>query len=174
MSTPVKVRKRIGIIFIIMLCLLTALIMRLVWVQFVMGEDLRQKAFAVRFRNMEVKAKRGVIYDAKGRPLAISVSTDSFYAIPAQVRKKGKADESATKIAEILGMNKEEVLNLITKKQAFVWLKRHVPDEKAQALKALKLSGISYVEEPERFYPKGKLLSNVIGFADIDRALSPG
>jgi len=168
LSVPIKTRKRIGLVFVIALGLLCALCLRLVWVQFVMGEELRQKAFAARFRNVEVKAKRGVVYDAKGRPLAISVSTDSFYAIPAQVRKSEKATETATKLAGILGLEQAKVLEQITRRQAFVWLQRHVPDEKAKAIKELKLPGIAFVEEPERFYPKGMLLANVLGFSGID------
>lgn len=180
LSVSIDVRKRIRNIFIGVLIALVFLIARLIWVQFVMGEELREKAYAARFRNVEVKAKRGVIYDAKGRPLAISVSTDSFYAIPAQVKKSKRADEIAGIIAEVLELKKEDVLKLITKNQAFVWIKRHVPEEKANKLKTLglpagentaatkSLPGIKYVEEPERFYPKGMLLANVLGFAGID------
>ena len=153
---------------------------RLVWVQLVKGEALRQKAYAVRFRNVEVKAKRGIIYDAQGKPLAISVSTDSFYANPAEVKKSKREKEIAQKIAGILELEPDKVLQQITKEQAFVWIKRHVPEEKAKALKAAKLPataefaatnslpGIKSVEEPERFYPKGQLLANVLGFAGID------
>lgn len=141
---------------------------RLIWVQFIKGEELRQKAFENRFRNIEVKAKRGVIYDAKGRPLAISVSTDSFYAIPVQVRNSKKEDEIADNIASVLELDKEKVKTLITKRQAFVWIKRHVPADKARLLKDMKLPGINYVEEPQRFYPKGKLMAHLLGFAGID------
>jgi stage V sporulation protein D (sporulation-specific penicillin-binding protein) len=180
LSASMEMRKRIGIVFLGVIVALVALAVRLVWVQFVMGEELRQKAYATRFRNVEVKAKRGVIYDAKGRPLAISVSTDSFYAIPAEVRRSKREKEIAEKVAEALGLNQEKVLELITKRQAFVWIQRHAPEEKAKVLKSMTLPattefratkglpGIKYVEEPERFYPKGKLLANVLGFAGID------
>lgn len=168
MSVPVTIRKRIGFVFFVAIFLLLAVMLRLVWIQFIQGENLRQKAFAARFRNVEVKAKRGIIYDTRGRPLAISVSTDSFYAIPAQVRKADKVKETAEKLAEILEMDKEKVQSLITKHQAFVWIKRHVPDEQGQKIKALKLKGINYVEEPERFYPKDKLLAHILGFAGMD------
>lgn len=166
--SAMRIRKRIGLVFAVVAVMLLVLLTRLVWVQFVIGEELRQKAFLARFRNVEIKAKRGAIYDAKGRPLAISVSTDSFYAIPAEVRKVGKAEETAQKLAAILEMDQGKVLELITKHQAFVWIQRHVPDEKARAIKELNLSGISYVEEPERFYPKGQFMSHVLGFCGID------
>jgi stage V sporulation protein D (sporulation-specific penicillin-binding protein) len=148
-----------------MLILLTG---KLFFVQFIQGEKLRQLAYDVRFRNMPVMARRGIIADAKGKPLAISVSTDSFYAIPNQVRKYKKERETAEKIARILNLDKEKVLQLITKRQAFVWIQRHVPEEKARALKSLHLKGINFVEEPERFYPKNNLLANVLGFSGID------
>jgi len=163
-----------------MTLLLIVLAGRLVWVQLVKGEELRQKAFAVRFRNVEVKAKRGTIYDAQGKPLAISISTDSFYANPAEVKRSKREKEIAQKVAEILELEPDKVLQQITKEQAFVWIKRHVPEEKAQKLKTAKLPataeftatnslpGIKSVEEPERFYPKGQLLANVLGFAGID------
>ena len=168
MSVSIKKRKRIGLIFLLASVILLVIVSRLVWVQFVIGEELRQKAFTARFRNVEIKAKRGIIYDAKGKPLAISVSTESFYAIPAQIRKSQNAEEIATKIAQIIGVEQANVLELITKQQAFVWIQRHVPDDQAKAIKALNFEGISYVEEPERFYPKGKLMANILGFAGID------
>lgn len=166
--SSIKTRKRIGFVFLMATVMLLILSARLIWVQFVIGEELREKAFMARFRNVEVKAKRGAIYDAKGRPLAISVSTDSFYAIPAQVKKEGNADEKAAQIAQILEMDQTKVLELITKQQAFVWIQRHVTDEKAKQLKALELGGIKYVEEPERFYPKGTLMAQVLGFCGVD------
>lgn len=168
MSISIKIRKRVGLIFLAAALISFVIGARLVWVQFIVGEELRQKAFEARFRNVEVKAKRGAVYDAKGRPLAISVSTDSFYAIPAQVRKSGKAEETARQIAQTLDLDEKHVLEIITKHQAFVWIKRHVPDETAKALKTLNLEGIRFVEEPERFYPKGSLLANVLGFAGVD------
>ena len=180
MPITIKTKKRIVIIFFLITGMLIALAGRLVWVQLVMGEELRQKAYAVRFRNVEVKAKRGVIYDAKGKPLAISVSTDSFYANPAEVKRSERENEIAQKIAAVLEMEEEKVLDLITKNQAFVWIKRHVPEEKAKTLQSLNLPktakfakteglpGIKSVEEPERFYPKEQLLANVLGFAGID------
>lgn len=180
MSLTIKTKKRIVLIFFLMAGMLFALTARLVWVQLVRGEELRQKAYAVRFRNVEVKAKRGVIYDAKGKPLAISISTDSFYANPAEVKRSKREKEIAQKIAEVLELEEEKVLELITKNQAFVWIKRHVPEEKAKILKSLNLPatsefaetqglpGINSVEEPERFYPKEQLLANVLGFTGID------
>ncbi len=161
-------KKRILFLFLVIALLFFGITARLVWVQFIIGDELSEKASMARFRSVEVKAKRGAIYDAKGRPLAISVNTDSFYAIPSQVKKEAQIEEKAVLIAQILERDADEILELITREQAFVWVQRQVPDDKAARLKELKIDGIKYVEEPERFYPKGELLSQTLGFCGID------
>ena len=40
--------------------------------------------------------------------------------------------------------------------------------ESAHALRALKLEGIGFIPESQRFYPKGSLASHVLGFVGVD------
>ncbi len=54
-----------------------------------------------RIREIPVEAKRGIIYDRTGRELAVSVSTESVYAIPAEIKN---AEETAAKLAAILAL----------------------------------------------------------------------
>ena len=118
-----NMKKRISFIFLISALLVGLLVVRVAWIQFVMGEELQAKAIDSRLRNIDVKAKRGIIYDRNGNPLAISVSTDSVYAVPAQVRRSGKVDEIAKALAEVLELEVmlKEKLN---KKVAFEWIKK--------------------------------------------------
>lgn len=164
----VSMKKRIGFVFLCTATLLVLLVTRVFWIQFIQGKDLQEKALNNRLRDIEVKAKRGVIYDSNGSPLAISVSTGSVYAVPAQVKKSGKLDETATKLAEILELDEKKVKAKLEKNIAFEWIKRRVPDEKVKKIKELKLPGINFVEENQRYYPKGKLAAHVLGFAGID------
>ncbi|WP_084054418.1 stage V sporulation protein D [Desulfonispora thiosulfatigenes] len=161
-------KKRIGFVFLCTAVLISLLVIRVFWVQFIQGEELQGKAINNRLRDIEVKAKRGVIYDSNGSPLAISVSTGSIYAVPAQLKDKDKLEETATKLSEILEMDKNKVEEKLKKNVAFEWIKRRVPDEKIKELKELKLKGVSFVEENQRYYPKGKLAAHVLGFAGID------
>jgi stage V sporulation protein D (sporulation-specific penicillin-binding protein) len=161
-------KKRISFIFIITALLLCLLVLRTAWIQFVMGEELQAKAIDSRLRNIDIKAKRGIIYDRNGSPLAISVSAESVYAVPSQVRRSKREDEIASTLAEILELNEEDIKNKLNKKVAFEWIKRRVSDEKIQKLKELDLPGINFVEENQRYYPKGSLASHILGFAGID------
>ena len=98
-------RKRIGLIFILVTCCLCFLVLRVAWIQFIKGEELQAKAINNRLRDIEVKAKRGIIYDSKGSPLAISVSTGSVYAVPAQVKKGERLEETVDKLGYILELD---------------------------------------------------------------------
>lgn len=161
-------KKRISFIFLISALLLGLLVARAAWIQLIMGKELQAKAIDSRLRNIDVKAKRGIIYDRNGSPLAISVSADSVYAVPSQIRRSQRADEIAETLSKVLELDKEEILAKINKKVAFEWIKRRVPDEKVKELKELDLPGINFVEENQRYYPKGTLGAHILGFAGID------
>ncbi|NLT95194.1 MAG: stage V sporulation protein D [Clostridia bacterium] len=161
-------KKRITFIFIVSALLLGLLVVRVAWIQFVRGDELQAKAIDSRLRNIDIKAKRGIIYDRNGSPLAISVSAESVYAVPSQVRRSQRVDEIAEALAQVLELDQEEIKNKLNKKVAFEWIKRRVPDEKIQELKKLNLPGINFVEENQRYYPKGTLAAHILGFAGID------
>lgn len=138
---------------------------RLAYLQFVRGAELREKAFNVRTHEVPVEARRGVIYDRMGRELAVSVNVDSIFAVPAEVKN---APETARKLADLLSLDYDWVLSRLTQVQAFVWIKRKVPDDVSQAVKMLELPGIGFTQESRRVYPKGNLAAHVLGFAGID------
>jgi stage V sporulation protein D (sporulation-specific penicillin-binding protein) len=144
---------------------LVALIFRLAWIQLVQGDKLREEAQEVRMRDVPVDARRGNIYDRNGNELVTSISVDSAYAFPPQIVNK---EEAAARIAEVLGMDKEEVYRKLTQNVGFVWIKRRIDYESAQKLKALKIKGVELVEENKRFYRQGSLAAHVLGFAGDD------
>ena len=116
-------------------------------------------------RDVPVEAKRGNIYDRNGQELVTSISVDSAYAFPPQIKDKRDAAE---KIAGALGMDKENVYKILKQNMGFVWLKRRIDYESAQRLKALNISGVELVEENRRFYRQESLAAHVLGFAGDD------
>lgn len=75
------------------------LIGRLAYLQFFSGAWLQENAADQRIRDIPVEAKRGIVYDRNGYELAISIRSDSVYAIPAEIQD---ADKTAAKVAAIL------------------------------------------------------------------------
>ncbi|WP_227767114.1 stage V sporulation protein D [Zhaonella formicivorans] len=173
MNTNLVVRKRIAGLFLIIAGILFLLILRLGWLQFVRGEELQEKAVVNRLRQVPVEAKRGVIYDRNGKELAVSISTDSVGAFPAEVKhadakNPGTAEKIAAQLASILDMPQDKVYQLITKNSSFVWVKRKIGFEAGPKIKQLELPGIEVYEESQRYYPNGTLAAHILGFAGID------
>lgn len=161
-------RKRIATLFFLFTICFTLLGGRIFWVQFVKGAELSEKAAQNRMRDVPVEAKRGIIYDRNGHELAISISADSVYAIPAEVKRSQKQQDTAQKIARVLGLDEANVLKKITATSSFEWIKRQITPEQAQQIRDLQLPGIDLTEESRRFYPKGTLASHVLGISGTD------
>lgn len=168
MNTNIETRKRIAGLLVIIAGILFLLLMRLGWLQFVRGAELQQKALDNRLREVPVEAKRGIIYDRNGKELAVSISTDSVGAFPAEVKHSGKAEEIAAQLAETLGMPKDKIYDLITKNSSFVWVKRKINFDLGPKIKKMNLPGIEVYEESQRYYPNGSLAAHILGFAGID------
>lgn len=164
----VTVRRRLTIALVIGIFLYALLGSRLGYVQLVKGSWLADKADNLWSRDIPFEAKRGKILDRNGEILAYNISAPSVIVFPAQVKD---AEETAEKLAQILGASKEKIYKDITKRVMNVWLKpegQKISNEKAKEIQELGLSGVMIAEDSKRHYPNGEFLSHVLGFAGID------
>lgn len=168
MSPFVVMRKRIAFLFLCASIFFVILIMRLGYVQLSQGADLRKKADDSHFRGVPVAPKHGNIEDRQGNVLAMSVSSETVYAIPAEVRQSGKAKEMAQTLSPLLGKSASEIEQHITKRTALEYIQKQVKPEVAAQIRALALPGIGTTEDSQRHYPFATLASHIIGFAGID------
>ena len=164
-TTNIIIRKRVALLFLGAVVLLSLLILRLAWIQFVRGDELSEKAASYRMREVPVEAKRGTIYDRNMNELVTSVSADSVYAIPSHVKDK---EAAARQLAPLLDMDEEALLKRLQRKSSFEWLKRKVDWDTAQKIKALKIDGIGFAEESKRFYKQEALAPHLLGFTGMD------
>jgi len=161
----ILIRRRTTWLLGITLFMLFLLMCRLAYVQFFQGEKLRSQAIDIRMRDIPVEAKRGTIFDRNGRELVTSVSADSVYAIPAQVKDP---EDTAERLAPILEMDRERILKLLQTRASSVYIKRRVDFQTAEKVKRERLPGIGLVEESRREYSKGSLAAHVLGFVGDD------
>ena len=164
-ATHVTIRKRVAFLFLFVALIIVGLSCRLMYIQFFKSAWLSENAIDQRIRQIPVEAKRGIIYDRNGKELAVSVSTESVYAIPAEIRD---ADETAAKLAAILALDRDKLAEKLKKRQAFTWIKRKIDAEAALAVKKLDLSGIGLTQESQRYYPHDNLAAHILGFTGID------
>lgn len=161
----VIIRKRAALLFLFVVLVMIGLIGRLVYLQSWRSPWLAENAADQRVREIPVEARRGIIYDRQGRELAVSVSSDSVYAIPAEIRN---AEETAAKLAAILQLDKENLAAKLKKRQSFTWVKRKIDAATALAVRKAGLPGIGLTQENRRHYPHGGTAAHVLGFTGID------
>lgn len=158
-------KKRLLFAFLVVVLLSFFLILRLGYIQLVQGEELKKGALEQWTKSIEIKAKRGTIYDRNGKELAISVSSHTVWASPADIKNP---EETAKKVAEVLELEEEEVYEKITKNVNVIKIKQWISMEETKKLRELNLPGIEIVDDNKRFYPYGAFASYILGFTDID------
>ncbi|HEY6100027.1 MAG TPA: penicillin-binding transpeptidase domain-containing protein [Anaeromyxobacter sp.] len=123
-------------------------------------------------RQLVLKPRRGTIADRAGVLLAGSADARSVFADPWVLAREDRSGAALRKVAQALGQDPGALRKKLAKATRFVWLARRVsPQEAGQVeriVKEAKLRGIALVQETRRYYPKGDLASQVLGFVGDD------
>jgi cell division protein FtsI (penicillin-binding protein 3) len=157
--------KRLYLLGAILLLWAGAISLRLVYLQIFRYGDFEQRAQRQQQRTTEVAAKRGVIYDRAGRELAMSISVDSVFAVPADI------PDLAGTISLVARITRDDPRELLAKCRAartFCWLARKADAEIADRIRSMNLRGIYFQKESKRFYPKRELAAQVLGYVGMD------
>lgn len=178
--TTNKNKRRLVFVFIAFCLLCTGLAFRVGWIQVIASERYAKMAVEQQTRDVPIPAKRGIIYDRNGKELAISAVTNSIWARPGVIKgsaDKEKAQENlektASTLAEILGMDKNAVLNTISQDRSLVKVAKYVDKEKSDKIREEELKGIEIAEDVKRYYPMGTFLAHMLGsVTDDNRGLS--
>ena len=159
------IRFRLVLVIFIFFILFTAIGARAVYLQVFCGPWLAQKAADQYERSFELAGNRGTIYDTNFAKLAVSNLATSIAAYPQQINN---ARESAKALSRILKINRKVLQNKLICKKPFVWIKRQSSPNETKAVKNLKLQGVGFIPEYNRFYPNKTLAAQVIGFTGTD------
>ncbi|MGH9640585.1 MAG: hypothetical protein ACRD3Y_11015, partial [Bryobacteraceae bacterium] len=74
-------------------------------------------------RTVELAPQRGTIYDARMRPLAMSLPVDSVYAVPSHLEDPSG---TARELAPILGLRANSLEARFDTSDTFCWVKRKI------------------------------------------------
>lgn len=114
---------------------------------------------------LDVPSYRGSIYDSRGRLMAFSVPQPSLFADGKWLKDPQQAAE---RLAPILGEPQSSLEKRLSSKRRFNWIKRHLTDQQAIAIEALKQPGLYTMDEYRRFYPFRQVAGQVLGFVGLD------
>jgi len=173
-NVPNKI-SRIKIIFILIFIfiLMIALLGRVGYLQLVDGEHLKTEATSRQTKTETLSAKRGNIYDSKGKTLAISYDTDRVYIDPLDIEKDSDKEIIVQGLASILGVDSAELTVKLNESTKRFLVADDIEKETIDKLKDWKnnlkiKTGISIESSSSRSYPNGSLASTVLGTVGTD------
>jgi cell division protein FtsI/penicillin-binding protein 2 len=158
-------RVRLALIGIVLLLAWSVVAWRLVQVQIVMGPEVAERGLQQRLVSNPLPPQRGKIFDRNGDLLAMTVESESLFAVPGQVEEPLWV---AQQFGTLLGVDPDVLYERLTSDKDFVYIKRQVDADVADELLALNVRGVYSRPEPTRAYPAGDVASHVVGFVDID------
>ncbi len=143
-----------------------ALLVRAIWLQaFSTGflQSQGEQRYAV---NLDMPATRGKITDRNGDVLASSIPA---YSIGVEIEELDATPAELAQVAQLLGMPLAEVKKKVADPvHKFVYLKRQVPAQAAQAIGKLGIPGVRQNKEFHREYPQGEMMAHVVGYTNVD------
>lgn len=166
-------KKRMRNEIIILWLILFGLIIRIWWIQFVDGEELKSMAYVQQTLDRSINPRRGTIYDATGKNiLAVSSTVETVTVNPGNIAEENK-EKLAKALSDIFELDYETVLKKVSKKSSIETIVKRVDKEKTDELRVWLnenkiLVGVNIDEDTKRYYPYNNLASQVIGFSGSD------
>jgi len=163
-------------ISLLLFCLMIYRVIELGLSKKIDGIDLQKLASSRTTRTDVEEAKRGTIYSHNGDILAQNVASYKLIAYLDKKRTTNKnrpqhvvnKEETAEKLAPILGIEKDEVLKYLSKENVyqteFGTKGKGLNEITKTKIEDLNLPGLDFIESFKRYYPKGNFASYVIGY----------
>jgi cell division protein FtsI (penicillin-binding protein 3) len=158
-------RARMALIGFVVIAAWLGMGYRLFEIQVVRAEELAEEGLSQRLVTREMAPQRGKIFDRNGNLLAMTVESQSLFAVPDQVTEPLYV---AQQVGGLLGVDSDELYSRLTSDLDFVYIKRQVDGVRAEEILALEMRGVFSHPEPTRIYPAGEVASHVTGFVNID------
>lgn len=156
---------RLRLIGVIAILWTAGLVARMYSLQVSDFETWQDWAIRQHVADVEIASERGPVLDRNGKLMAVSVPAQSIYVRPRQVQDKQLV---AKELSRLLGMKSSVIMERLTSKQPFVWLKRQLPRYQAEKITEVSLPGVGAVLEARRFYPYNNAASALIGKVGTD------
>lgn len=158
---------RLNLVRLSFVLIVIGLLWRLIDIQILNNEFLRNQGDARHLRNVPVVAHRGMILDRHGEPLAISTPVHSVWINP-QVTQVDQPH--LDKLAKMLDVRLEDIQQKILNNASreFVYVKRRITPALSSKVQQLKIPGVALQREYKRYYPTAEVSAHVLGFTNID------
>lgn len=179
------IAKRLRVAMLITLIVFFLLLIRIGWLQFIQGAELKEAMYDQLIASDVISPKRGTIYDSTGVALAISAQVDTVTINPKRIvitddydeideEKTGALKEKVAKMfSDIFGLDYANTFEKVTSDSTYATIASKVEKDKIDRLRQWMkkeefYSGITITEDTKRYYPYENLASTLIGFCGTD------
>ncbi len=131
------------------------------------GAKLTQKARNQQMVNLRPYVPRRPVVDLYRNTLAIDRPVYNLYAHPKLFDKSD--EEVAQQVAPILNQDTAELVKIFHSKSSGILLGSGVSEDTADRLNELRLNGLELIQKYSRYYPQDDLVSDVVGYVNLDR-----
>jgi cell division protein FtsI (penicillin-binding protein 3) len=135
--------------------------------QIVKGPKLTQQARNQQMVNLRPFMPRRPVVDRNSNVLAIDRPVYILYAHPKLFEKSN--EEIAERLAPILAKDTADLVKTFQSKKSGIILDPALPEEIIDRVTALRLNGLELIQKYSRFYPPDDLVSDVVGYVNLDR-----
>jgi cell division protein FtsI/penicillin-binding protein 2 len=172
---------RVALVAVFITVLFLVIAARLYFIQVIRHQELYEKAKKNYTVTIKSEGHRGLIFDFNGELLAGNKPCADIIADPSY--KLFSSDEKCVEIAKYFGdacgSDYETILSRLRRKKTeagrdirYALLAKNIPLELVEKIKEeireKKWKGIDFNYKTKRYYPKNELLSNVLGFVNIN------
>src|SRR5271156_4746054 len=158
-------RLRWLVVWVVAVVWMGAVLARLSYLQLFCYSEYFAKAQHQQQRTFEISPMRGVIYDRKGRELAVSIPMDSLFADPTDIKDP---EMVARLLSRVLDVPAEDLETKINDSSKPVRLAKKLSPETVERIDEMNLKGVFFEKENRRVYPEHDLLAHVLGWVDTD------
>ncbi len=173
LNANISRKRRITYSLFVSFIILALLLVRIGFIQFLQGEELRTMAYKQQSLDRVINPKRGTIYDATGKNiLAISATVETVTINPLNIKEEDK-EKTAKFLSDLFELDYEKTLKKVKKRSSIETIAKKIDKEKTDELRIWMknnniTTGINIDEDTKRYYPNNELASHFIGFCGSD------
>ena len=161
---------RIRLLYVFILFIGAAFVFRLFYIQVIRYGYYESQAQASQLKLYEIPAERGAILAKDGSESVPLVLNELRYNIVADPEIIIDKQETALRVADVLKVNKDDILKSLENKSRYeILAKKQTKEAKEQIEKLMAdgdIIGVFAERTVQRVYPNGELASQVLGFVN--------
>ena len=153
----------------------TGLGARLAYLHLGANDHLRERIESIRTVENDILVGRGRILDRTGNIMALDLALKHVFVDPKMVLESGHGRFITAQLARMLELDPAMVASKVNRPdRRFEYVKTFVHQDVAADIRSMGLNGVHFEDVSARHYPRGVLLSHVLGFSNLEGVGSAG